>query len=55
MNSETETLLLQEVEPRLRAAIPKTVPMVGPDDPDELVQDGLAIAAGLLQGAKRAG
>ncbi len=29
--------------------------MVGPDDPDELVQDGLAIAIGLLQSAQRAG
>ena len=55
MNCETETLLLQEVAPRLRAAIPKTVPMVGPDDPDELLQDGLAIAVGLLQSAQRAG
>ena len=55
MNCETETLLLQEVAPRLRAAIPKTVPMVGPDDPEELLQDGLAIAIGLLQSAQRAG
>jgi hypothetical protein len=55
MNCETETLLLREVAPRLRAAIPKTVPMVGPDDPQELLQDGLAIAVGLLQSAQRAG
>ena len=47
MNRDTE-LLLHEVTPRLRAAIAKTVPMVGPDDPDELLQDGLAIAIGLL-------
>src|SRR5712671_2760545 len=55
MNCETETLLLQEVAPRLRAAIAKTVPMVGPDDPEELLQDGLVIAIGLLEGAQRAG
>lgn len=53
--SKSESLLLQEVAPRLRAAIPKTVPVVAPDDPEELVQDGLAIAIGLLQSAKRAG
>ena len=55
MNRQTETLLLQEVEPRLRATIPRTVPLVGPDDPQELLQDGLAIATGLLQSAQRAG
>jgi hypothetical protein len=55
MNCDTETLLLGEVAPRLRAAIPKTVPMVGSDEPNELVQDGLAIAMGLLQSAKRNG
>jgi hypothetical protein len=54
MNCDTETLLLEEVAPRLRAAIPKTVPMVGSDEPNELVQDGLAIAMG-LQSAKRNG
>ena len=55
MNSDTETLLLGEVAPRLRAAIPKTVPMVGPDDPNELLQDGLAIAIVLIESAKRNG
>jgi hypothetical protein len=55
MNRKTETLLLQEIAPRLRAAIPKTVPMIGPDDPEELIQDGLAIAAGLHRSAKRSG
>lgn len=55
MNYETETLLVQEVAPRLRAAIAKTVPVVGPDDPDELLQDGLALAIGLLQSTQRAG
>jgi hypothetical protein len=55
MNCETETLLLQEVQPRLRTAIPKAVPIVGADDIDELVQDGVAIAIGLLQSAQRAG
>ena len=54
MNRNTETLLLHEVAPRLRAAIPKTVPIVGPDDPEELLQDGLAIAIHIHRGARRA-
>ena len=54
MNRKTETLLLEEVAPRLRAAIPKTIPMVGPDDPEELLQDGLAIAIQIYRGAQRA-
>lgn len=44
MKSDTEALLLREVAPRLRAAIPQTVPMVGADDPGELIQDGIVIA-----------
>ena len=54
MNRKTETLLLEEIAPRLRAAIPKTIPMVGPDDPEELLQDGLAIAIQIHRGAQRA-
>ena len=55
MNRKTETLLLEEIAPRLRAAIPKTIPMVGPEDPEELLQDGLVIAIGLLQSVQRSG
>ena len=55
MSSDTETLLLNEVTPRLRAAIPKHVPMVGADDPEELLQDGLAIALRLHLSAQAAG
>jgi hypothetical protein len=55
MNRKTETLLPQEIAPRLRAAIPKTVPIVGADDVDEIVQDGLVIAICLLKSAKRNG
>jgi len=52
MNPSTEDLLLREVQPRLRNAI-HTVPAVGSDDPEELLQDGLAIALLLLNGARR--
>src|SRR4030095_7944735 len=52
MNPSTENLLLREVQPRLRNAI-HTVPAVGSDDPEELLQDGLVIALRLLNGTRR--
>jgi hypothetical protein len=55
MNTDVEKFLLNEIAPRLRAAIPKTVPMIGPDNLDELLQDGLAVALNLHQSANHAG
>src|SRR5258708_6104320 len=55
MNCEIERQLLLELEPRLRAAVPQLVPMVGADDPDELVQDGLVIALRISRSAQAAG
>ena len=55
MSSKTETLLLRELEPRLRAAIPNSVPFVGAEDSDELLQDGIVIALLLHRSATRAG
>jgi len=54
MTPSTEHLLLREVQPRLRNAI-HTVPAVGSDDPEELLQDGLVIALLLLNGTRRSG
>jgi len=54
MNPSTETLLLREVQPRLRNAIAHTVPRVGCDDEAELLQDGLAIALHIMNGTRRA-
>jgi hypothetical protein len=53
MTSETEAFLLHDIQPRLRAAIPKAVPMVGSDDLDELLQDGLAIALHIYRSAQQ--
>jgi len=53
MTPSTEHLLLKEVQPRLRIAITRTVPVVGSDDHEELLQDGLVIALRLLNGAQR--
>ena len=55
MRSKMETLLLSEVEPRLRATIPKMVPIAGADDPGELLQDGIVIAIQLWRRARKAG
>ena len=55
MNHSTENLLLREVQPRLRRSIARTVPKVGSEDRQELLQDGLVIALHLLNSAQRSG
>ena len=55
MNCDIEQRLLLELEPRLRAAVPQLVPMIGADDPEELVQDGLVIALRISRSAQAAG
>ena len=55
MNRKAETQLLLELEPRVRAAIPQLVPIVGADDPQELLQDGLVIALRLYRSARAVG
>ena len=52
MNPAIEKLHLQEVRPRLRIAIAHTVPTVGSDDPEELLQAGVLIALRLLNGTR---
>jgi hypothetical protein len=53
MNCHTDTLL--EVASRLRTNIPKAIQMIGIEDLEELLQDGLAIAIHLQQSARKAG
>ena len=55
MNSVSESELVRQLEPRLRAAVPQLVPLVGADDPQELVQDGLVIALRLYRSTQAAG
>src|SRR5436190_1195622 len=55
MHSSTEQMILQEVQPRLRAAIAQSVPLVGADDVAELVQDGTVLALQLLRSTARSG
>jgi hypothetical protein len=51
----TEEFILREVQSRLKVGITTSVPQVGCDDPEELLQDGLVIAFRMLKNARRAG
>src|SRR3954451_7924138 len=44
-------MLVQEIAPRIRSALPHTVPRIGAEDVEELVQDALAMAAQILVSA----
>ena len=55
MHDSTEQLILKEVQPRLKAAIAQSVPLVGAEDVQELVQDGTVIALNLLNSTIRSG
>jgi hypothetical protein len=47
-------MLVEEIAPRIKAAS-RCLPLVGADDPEELYQDGLAIAAQMLDSAEQKG
>ena len=47
-------MLVEEIAPRIKAAS-RCLPLVGADDPEELYQDGLAIAAQMLDSAEQRG
>ena len=55
MSPQAGYLLQEEVVPRLRSAVPHAVRCVGCEDAQELVQDGTAMAARMLDSAERAG
>ena len=55
MSPESGTMLLEQIAPRLRAAIPKVVYPVGAEDAEELVQDALVTAAQMLDAVERHG
>lgn len=55
MSPAAGILLMEEVAPRLRSAIPKCVQTVGAEDAEELVQDAIATAAQMLHNVERAG
>ena len=55
MSPQAGFVLMEEIAPRLRSAIPQCVHKVGAEDDEELYQDGLAMAAKLLDGLERRG
>jgi len=54
MSPQMGTLLVNEVLPRLRAAV-SAVPCVGSDDPEEIISDMTANAAAMMHSAEKAG
>ena len=55
MSPQAGSILLSEILPRLRSAIPNAVCFVGSEDAEELIQDGTALAARLLHSVEQAG
>lgn len=55
MSPQAGFVLINEVVPRLKAAIPQAVCLVGCEDVEELIQDATAIAAKMLHSAEAAG
>jgi hypothetical protein len=47
-------MLVEEVMPRLRAAA-RTIPKIGPEDDEEIVQDATLVAARMMDSAEKAG
>jgi DNA-directed RNA polymerase specialized sigma24 family protein len=55
MSPSAGDLLVEQIAPRLRSAIPKCVNMVGAEDAEELVQDAIAMAARMLHNVEESG
>jgi hypothetical protein len=55
MSPQAGFMLLNEIVPRLKSAIPNAVCFIGCEDAEELIQDGTAIAAKLLHSVEQAG
>jgi hypothetical protein len=55
MSPQAGFILQEEVRPRLISAIPNAVPFIAPEDAEELVQDGVAMAAKMMHNAKNNG
>ena len=55
MSPQSGTLLLEEIEPRLRATIPRSVLKVGAEDDEELMQEAITMAAQMLHRVEQQG
>ncbi len=55
MSPSAGQVLIDEISPRLRSAVPRAVKPFGGEDPVELLQDSIVIAAQMLHSAEGAG
>jgi hypothetical protein len=55
MSPEAGWLLVDQIVPRLRAVIPRSVLTVGAEDPEELIQDATCLAGRILHNAEAQG
>jgi len=55
MSPAAGEMLMGQIAPRLRSAIPRIVKMVGAEDEEELVQDAIVTAAQMLDAVERNG
>jgi len=55
MSPSAGSLLVEQIAPRLRTLVPKSVKPVGAEDQEELIQDSLAIAANMLHRVEQSG
>jgi len=55
MSPQAGWILVNQIVPRLRSAVPQAVRLVGCEDPEELVQDATAMAAKMLHNAEANG
>ena len=55
MSPSAGCLLVEQIAPRLRTLVPKSVKPVGAEDAEELVQDAIVIAAQMLDRVEQAG
>ena len=55
MSPSAGCLLVEQIAPRLRALVPKSVKPVGAEDAEELVQDAIVIAAQMLHRVELSG
>lgn len=55
MSPSAGCLLVEQIAPRLRALVPKSVKPVGAEDSEELIQDAITIAAQMLHRVEQSG
>ena len=55
MSPEAGWLLVDQIVPRLRAVIPRSVLCVGSEDHEELVQDATCLAARIMHNGEQKG